>query len=248
MFKKQLPIIFIGLCVVIAALVLGWSVFVKTEVPVQIPVINDENENDVVDDNNNVENDDIPNDPDDDISEIDISDWKVYKNEEYRFEMKYPLNYVLKEVWTDYILLRKIENEKTEWSISITAEHDRLGTNDFELIFKEFVKKLALNSCPADGPNESIYCTEITEIKPFANENGISGYEIYMNEITENFLSDTMSNRVKGPIFAIDTSKQTNNMVRSIFFDFDDGRKFLSKQERQEVINQIFSTFKFINP
>ena len=45
MFKKQLPIIFIGLCVVIAALVLGWTVFVKTEVapPAQVPVVDDGN-------------------------------------------------------------------------------------------------------------------------------------------------------------------------------------------------------------
>ena len=51
MFKKQLPIIFIGLCVVIATLVLGWNVFVKKEVivPVRVPVVNDDS---VTDDNN----------------------------------------------------------------------------------------------------------------------------------------------------------------------------------------------------
>ena len=45
MFRKRLPIIFIGLCLVIAALVLGWSVFVKTEViaPVWAPVVDDKN-------------------------------------------------------------------------------------------------------------------------------------------------------------------------------------------------------------
>ena len=60
MFKKELPIIFIGLSVVAAALVLGWTVFVEREAaaPVQAPVASDENEtvpddivsNDVVDD------------------------------------------------------------------------------------------------------------------------------------------------------------------------------------------------------
>ena len=84
MFKKQLPIIFIGLCVVIAILVLSWTVFVKQEVvvPVQAPVVEDD---EIIPDD--VEDDDVP---DDDISEIDTSDWKVYQNKEYGFEMKYP--------------------------------------------------------------------------------------------------------------------------------------------------------------
>ena len=93
MFKKQPPIIFIGLCVVIAALVLGWSVFVKEEVvvPVQAPVVmDDDNQNgksdEVIDDSSDVEDDVV----DDDISEIDTLDWKTYRNKECGFEIKYP--------------------------------------------------------------------------------------------------------------------------------------------------------------
>jgi len=99
MFKKQLPIIFIGLCVVVAVLVLGWSVFVKREVPVQSPVVNDE----PVDDNNNeiIPDNNIPDDADDDISEIDTSDWKTYRNEEYEFEFKYPKDFELNDSESD---------------------------------------------------------------------------------------------------------------------------------------------------
>ena len=87
MFKKQLPIIFIGLCVIIATLVLGWSVFVKTEVvvPVQAPVVEDD---EIIPDD--VEDDDVP---DDDVSKIDTSDWKTYKNEIIGIEFKYPRNW-----------------------------------------------------------------------------------------------------------------------------------------------------------
>ena len=178
------------------------------------------------------------------ISDVESS-WKTYRNSKYNFEFNYPLDYTLKEVSNNYILLRKIEDKKTEWSICITVEHNRLGTNDFELTFREFVERLAMSGCVADGPDGSTDCTEITEIKPFINKNKINGYEIYMNENTENFLNNKISNRIKGPIFTMNTSEQTSNLSRSIFFDFDDEERILNKQEKQVLIDQILSTFKF---
>lgn len=75
MFKKELPIIFIGLSIVAATLVLSWIISIKLmpAVPVQAPVVDDE---EIVADNN--------------ISEIDISSWKTYRNEELGLEFKYP--------------------------------------------------------------------------------------------------------------------------------------------------------------
>ncbi|MCK5122768.1 MAG: hypothetical protein KAQ87_01300 [Candidatus Pacebacteria bacterium] len=79
MFKKSVPIIFIGLSIVVAMLVLGWVVFVKTDDPVQVPVVSDGD--------GKVISDDLSNN---DISGVDISDWKTYRNEEFGFEIKYP--------------------------------------------------------------------------------------------------------------------------------------------------------------
>ena len=99
MFKKSIPIIFIGLSVVVAMLVLGWVIFVKPEVPVQVPVTGKDEiiSDDVFDD---VKEDDVMDDVDDNIddnsiSEIDTSDWKTYRNEEFGFELKYPEHWII---------------------------------------------------------------------------------------------------------------------------------------------------------
>ena len=61
MFKKSVPIIFVGLSAVVAMLVLGWSVFVKTDEPVQVSVVSDKeivsngDISPIVEDNNNFE-------------------------------------------------------------------------------------------------------------------------------------------------------------------------------------------------
>jgi len=68
--------------VVIATLVLGWSVFVKRDVvaPVLAPA---------VEDNDTISND-VEDNVNDDISEVDTLDYKTYRNEIIGIEFEYP--------------------------------------------------------------------------------------------------------------------------------------------------------------
>ncbi len=137
MFKKEILIIFIGLCVAAAMLVLGWSVFVEREavVPVQVPVVDNRNDETVSDDiiSDGVEDDDvldnIDNSIDDNkISEIDISDWedgnipesntsnrKTYANEKYKYEIKYPKDWIIETYDGKYGKDIKKPQEKADW-------------------------------------------------------------------------------------------------------------------------------------
>jgi len=98
MFKKSIPIIFVGLSVVVAMLVLGWVVFVKIEDSVSVIVVDDGN-NGVVDDD--LEND-VSNWEGGNVLEADTSNWNIYQNKIYGYDIKYPKDWILETYEEDY--------------------------------------------------------------------------------------------------------------------------------------------------
>lgn len=137
MFKKNIPIIFVGLSAVVAVLVLGWSVFVKTEVPV-LPITSDEIVNDssdvndnIIDDNNDSEID-ISDWEDGNVLEVNTSDWKVYRNEIYGYEIKYPQSWILETYDGKYGKGVKKLQEEADWIDLTFRTKDRQKIENYQ--------------------------------------------------------------------------------------------------------------------
>jgi hypothetical protein len=94
MFKKSLIVITI-LILVLSGGILVYASFLDKEEPTK-PVDNTLS-NDTLEPNDNNEDNQNQDKTDNDISEIDISDWKTYINEEYGFEVKYPEDWQFNE-------------------------------------------------------------------------------------------------------------------------------------------------------
>lgn len=189
------------------------------------PVELNKNENQFLDNENNNKNQ----------QKNETANWKVYKNEEYGFEFKYPDDYsfeVKKYKLNDwrYVLTSPEGN-----SLFINLEDNFLKSDDFEKFIFDESKKY----CDADGKDGSIYCLNENKKIKFINKNGITGYEFYLNETTENNTGEKYI-RIRGPIFALDFFSLNNLNIGGAFFNEND--TFLEK----EVIKKIISTFKFI--
>ena len=220
MFKKELPIIFIGLSVVVAALVLSWAVFIKPEavVSVQAPIINDNNE--VVSD------DDVLPDVENDVSDDDISDWKTYRNEEFGFEVKYPEDweYEIQEGGLGTSSGINFSSPKGQDNfVFFDLGHSSYSEKDAnELAQKDFeVREFKVES------KEDVFINEIEGVRYISN---------YNNPINKKYVAAYWSNKF--------TERENDFYVLETYI------KLENKNGEKAIINifdQMLSTIKFTN-
>lgn len=162
-------------------------------------------------------------------TKVDTSNWKIYKNTESGFEFKYPVEYEIKErnglidlIYGDNVLMMLFRADFLQ---------------EFP-DFKQFAIAQADAACDADGSPVSVYCDSIKEVSEI-KINQLNGYKIFLNEITENYELNSKSQKIRGPIYGFEVSKQTNNLSRGLFVNYYG----LFKQI--DILDQILSTFKF---
>ena len=198
--------------------------------------------------------------------EIDISDWKTYRNEEYGFEIKYPPDYSVFEGEVIEIN-RPLSKEGYSAGAKIYLEKNRVDfpaigvsfPNILSLSFKDFAAYAAREHCFVQGSMGTVSCDKVLEETSFELPNGIKGYKIYLNLVScgadkdeKGEIIEKCSNSKKGPIFALDISEKTNNQLRGIFIEPFLLLSDLTKQQKGEEdtkrnLEQMISTVKFFN-
>ncbi len=187
-------------------------------------------------------------------SAVDITDsWKTYTSAEYGFSFKYPQEYFIKDghygdgkINPDSIRIKENSNpEGLLIEVSLFKDFNgALPTETSNLSFYEFATDRVLTRFAADGPRTSTYSDKVVEEKKYTNENGISGYVLYINVVTKiSGENPSETNSTKGPIYVLDLSQQTD--ARGIIFSFRDNFQELHTSIDEQNLEKMISTFKF---
>lgn len=168
--------------------------------------------------------------------------WKTYTDDKYGFQVNYPKEYIVNQTFAgDGVSvigfnIKKADNNKKiagAWATMYTSD-----TSEFDA-FKDFAEEHMLGSCVADGLDVSVYCDKVTQSTSFLNKNGVKIYEIYLNEITANYKTNTKTDSIVGPFFAIEFPQKISSS-RGIYFNIT-----VSNADSEGLLKKILSTFKF---
>lgn len=112
--------------------------------------------------------------------------------------------------------------------------------------FNTFMKRQASALCGADGPSESVACTEVG-ITAYTSPTGISGQKLDLTLIRKNLKTGTSTTSTYGPMYVFNTSKASStpgaNYRYSAIFIYPSLAAFLSGTTSPALMDQVLATF-----
>ena len=128
---------------------------------------------------------------------------KVYTSKTYKFSFSYPSMYEVMEYTPEHI---SVGNKTSLGFDSLVDIAFILSEPDTQSTFEEFALDEARLLCDADGPNESLSCPEIKDLKSFTTGKLVDGNEFYTITQLKNLRTGTIVKGTKGPFIALNVT------------------------------------------
>lgn len=178
--------------------------------------------------------------------DAETANWKTYTNEKYKYRFDYPPEGLIKSIHPDYV---ELEGDRIGF-IMIKIEQDFIDHIDdtSKMSFEELAILRARFLCDADGPVGSTSCDRVTKKQYFINKHGTKVLEFYLNEISNIIKPDGQSehtNRIVGPIFAIDISKQSNKPARLLLIYDREDLFFIGARVNESIVRKVVDSLRF---
>lgn len=133
------------------------------------------------------------------------------------YSFTYPAGYEVSDANDDgqWQIVRK--NPDDENFVEVKVE---VGSDDQAKSFTDFATERAVSYCAADGPDESIACSGVSEQAALTTPNGLSGLRLMLREVTETVSTNRTTTKSRGPVYALDTQSASKNKARVILVSF----------------------------
>lgn len=164
------------------------------------------------------------------------------------FSFMYPRTYNAEEYAAGVVSLGIPNDEGLNPLIEVTryqSDPDTALPKDFDT----FMKRQAGAVCGADGPTESISCTQVGAT-PYTSPKGISGQKLDLTLVRKNLKTGTSTSSTYGPFYVFDTtaSSTPDSPLRySAIFVYPALPAFLSGTTTPALMDQVMSTFTLKN-
>lgn len=157
------------------------------------------------------------------------------------FTYMYDGQYSLVELSDRYQHVERAGSEPNEL-VSINVEQPYDG--DQYDSFQDFLHTRAILYCAADGPSESLQCTQVTRTQPFTTATGISGEVFYLE--LEHSSPDGVTHREAGPFYGFDVTREGGAMTALLIFPTHFYNESDLYDEGAEEANDIVNTVRLV--
>ncbi|OHA59234.1 MAG: hypothetical protein A2589_03425 [Candidatus Vogelbacteria bacterium RIFOXYD1_FULL_46_19] len=166
---------------------------------------------------------------------------ETYQSTVYGYTFSYPADYELVEYQPSSLALGRRQGEEFEALVNVRlyTAGAAVGFNSYN----DFVTDQLRNMCAADGPTETLYCTDIVERDSFMTDENFLGERLIWNRVHENFESGEALNDQWGPVYAFNFSHQLADPELAIL---SVEPAFYTGPEAEDLAKQVASSLEIV--
>lgn len=130
----------------------------------------------------------------------------TYENATYGYSFAYPEAYALKAYTNEHVSVGTPVGEGFE-SLTDVSLQEAFSSDGYES-FEAFVLERTRTLCAADGPDQTINCTDVVDQQAFASESGETGIEFHLLLAETTFSTGETKTYTYGPVYAFPYQKE----------------------------------------
>ena len=173
--------------------------------------------------------------------------WKTYQDVMRCYEFQYPSAYHLKEDLDIFGMQTgntSLEGQKKEQITVTTFEWIGDPDDESKKSFEEFVINKVKGKFQADGPEGSLYISDIVKKEVFTSTNNLKSVELYLLRVYETYRENDKKEKLEketiGPLYAVSIA-QPDESQRVLFLElnYDDKNLLPEKAVVKEILNTV---------